>query len=93
MSEDGVGSGDSAVTGERKIQTSAHAVAFDRGDHRRGIAGDGVHQRLAHGGKLIGFGAGQSGDFIQVGANREKLAIGGDDQRAVLPLEFAKGRG
>ena len=30
MSEDGVGRGDPAMTGEREIQSSAHAVAFDR---------------------------------------------------------------
>src|ERR1035437_5949343 len=43
MSEDGVGSGDSSVTGEREIEASAHAVAFDGGDGGRGIAGDCVH--------------------------------------------------
>ncbi len=59
MSEDGVGRGDPAVAGERKIKTSAHAVAFDRGDDGGGIAGDCVHQCLSHGGEPIGFGAGQ----------------------------------
>src|ERR1035437_3576687 len=40
MSEDGVGSGDPSVTGERKIKTSSHAVAFDRGNDGGGITGD-----------------------------------------------------
>ncbi len=89
MSEDGMGRSDSAVTGEREIKTSAHAVAFDRGDDGSGIAGDRVHQRLSHDGELVGLGAAERGDFIQVGADREKLAIARNDQRAQLPFEFA----
>ncbi len=48
MTEDGVGRGNPALTGQREVQTSAHAVAFNRGDDLRGIAGNGVHQRLSH---------------------------------------------
>jgi hypothetical protein len=40
MSENCVGRGDPAVTGEREIKTSAHAVAFDRGNNGGGIADD-----------------------------------------------------
>ena len=36
MSKDGMGRGDPAVTGEREIETSAHAVAIDGGDDRGG---------------------------------------------------------
>jgi len=88
MSEDGVGRCDPAVTGERKIKTSAHAVAFDRGDDGEGIAGDCVHECLSHGGELVGFGPGERGDFVQVGADREELAIARDDQRAELLFQF-----
>ena len=52
MSKDGVGRGDPAMAGERKVEASAHAVAFDRGDDGGGIAGDCVHQCLSHGGEL-----------------------------------------
>jgi hypothetical protein len=95
MSEDGVGCGDPAVTGEREIKTSAHAVAFDRGDDRHGIAGDCVHERLSHARELVGFRTGQCGDFVQVGADREKLAIARNDQWAELffqlVFQFAEG--
>lgn len=97
MSKDGVGRGDPAVTGEREIETSAHAVAINGGDDGDGVAGDCVHECLSHGGELAGFGAGQCGDFVQVGADREKMAIARDDQRAELLLqfvfEFSEGRG
>ena len=36
------------VAGQPKIETSAHAIPLDRGIHRGGEAGNGVHQRLAH---------------------------------------------
>jgi len=88
MSENGAGSGDSAVTGEREIKASAHAVAFDRSDDRGGIACDCVHERLSYGGELIGRGSAERGDFIQVGADREKLAIARDDQGAELLFRF-----
>ncbi len=88
MSEDGVGRGDPAVTGEREIKTSAHAVAFDGGDDRGGIAGECVHECLSRGGELVGFGTGQCGDFVQVGADREKLTIARDDQWAERLLQF-----
>src|SRR5208337_4814879 len=64
MSEDGVGRGDPAVTGEREIKTSAHAVAFDRGNDGGGITGDCVHEGLSHGGELASCGAGQHGVFF-----------------------------
>jgi hypothetical protein len=93
MSEDGVGRGDPAVTSERKIQTSAHAVAFDRGDDGGGIAGDCIHECLPHGGELAGFAARQCqcGDFIQVGANRKELAIARDDQWLNFLFQFGEG--
>src|SRR5208282_6014558 len=75
MSEDGVGCGDPAVTGEREIKTSAHAVAFDGGDHGGGIAGECVHECLSHGREPIGFGTGPRSACVKVGADREKLAI------------------
>ncbi len=58
MSEDGVGPCDPAVTGEREVKASAHAVAFDRGNDCGGIACDRVHESLSDGGERIGLGAG-----------------------------------
>jgi hypothetical protein len=52
------GRGDAAVTGEREIGASAHAVAFDGGDDGGGMAGDRVHQSLNCGGEIVSFGAG-----------------------------------
>jgi len=88
MSEHGVRRGNSAMTSQREIKTSAHAVAFNRGDHRSGIAGDGVHERLSHGRKLIRLRTGQGGNFVQVGPHRKKLVIARDDQRVRLPRPF-----
>jgi len=88
MSEDGLGCGDPAVTGEREVETSAHAVAFDGGDDAGRIAGDCVHQCLSHGGELVGFGTGQCRDLMQVGADRKKLPIAGDDQRSRFLVYF-----
>ncbi len=89
MAKNSVGRGDPAVTGEREIETSAHAVAFDRGHDRRGIAGDGVHQRLSHGREFISLRAGQRGDFVQICADRKKLAIAGYDQWSDVCFQFA----
>jgi len=91
MSEHGVRGRDPAVTGDCKIKSSAHAVALDRSDDRSRITGDCVHERLSQGGKFVGFGAAQSGDFVQIGADREEQPISRDNQwaefgSAVLPL-------
>src|SRR5208282_2675141 len=88
MSEDGVRCGDPAVTGEREIETSAHAVAFDGGDDGGGIAGECVHECLPHGGETIGFGTGQCCYFFKFGAHREKLTIACDDKWTGLLLQF-----
>jgi len=93
VSENGVGSGDPAVTGEREIKASAHTVAFDGGNDGGGIAGDCVHERLSHGGELIGLGAAEGSDFIQVGADRKKLAIARDDEWAECLFRFAANGG
>ena len=79
MSEDGVRSGDSTVTRECEVETSAHAMAFDGGDDRGGIGFDCVHEPLSEGGELVGFRAGQRIDFVQVGADGEELGFASDD--------------
>ncbi len=79
MSEDGVGRGDSAVTSQREIKPSTHAMPFDRRNDRCQIAGDCVHKALTEERKLKRFGAAQNGDFIQIGADRKKLAVPRDD--------------
>jgi hypothetical protein len=84
MSEDGVGRGDPAVTGEREIKTSAHAVAFDGSDDGDGIARECVHESLPHGGEAIGFGTSQCSDFVKIGADREKLAIARHNKWAAM---------
>ena len=71
MAEDGVGSGDPAVTGKREIESSAHAVAFNRGDYGSGITGDRMHQRLSHRGECVGVRTCERGDFVKVGSNGE----------------------
>ncbi len=88
MSERRVRRSNSSVTGQREIKTSSHAGAFNRGDDRSRVAGDGIHERLSHGGKLVGLCAGQGSNFIQVGPHRKKSAIACDDQRNLLPLPF-----
>ena len=89
MSEHRVRRGDPAVTCQRKIKPSAHAMALDRSDNRSGITGDCVHERLSHSGELVAFGASQDGNFLQIGANGEKMPIARDDQWANLLSRFA----
>jgi len=88
MPKNHVGRGNPAVTDQCKIKTSAHAMSFNSGDDGRWIAGDLVHQRLAHGGELEGLGPLERGDFIQISANRKKLPIARNDQWTNLFFQF-----
>src|SRR6202142_4187891 len=49
MAEDRAGGGDSAMTGEGQVESSTHAMAFDGGGYRGGLAGNCVHQLLSQG--------------------------------------------
>jgi len=73
MAKDGAGGGDAAMAGQREIESSSHAVTFDRGDDWSGEAGDRTHQRLSYLGELIGFGTGQLGNLVEVGTCREVM--------------------
>lgn len=81
MAENGVGRGNTAMARKSKVKASAHAVAFDGGDHGRGIGGDRVHEGLSHEGKCVRFGTGELGDLVEVGSDGEKPWITSDDQR------------
>ena len=93
MAKHRVGRGNSAVAREREVESSAHAMAFDGSDDRGGVACDRVHERLSHGGELVGLGPGQRGDFVQVGADGEKVGIAGDDERCGVVAQFVEGGG
>lgn len=56
MAKHRVGRGNSAMTGERQVESSAHAMAFDGSDDRSGKRRDGIHQSLTHLGECVGFG-------------------------------------
>ena len=60
-----------AMTCERHVQTSAHTVSVNRGIHRGRKIRDGGHKRLAHPGELQRLGAGELGDFVEIGAHGE----------------------
>jgi len=73
-------SGDSAITGESKVETSAHAVAFYPGGNWGGEIFNRVHEYLPQTGEFIGLRTGQRGNFIQVGTHGEEARIAGNDQ-------------
>lgn len=88
MSEDGLGRGDAAMTGQGQIEASAHAVTFDGGGDWGGIGGDGAHEGLSEGGERVGGGSGEGGDFVEVGAYGEEAAIAGDDEGMLVGVVF-----
>jgi hypothetical protein len=88
MSENCVRGCNSAVTRKREVDTSAHAMTFDSGNDGSGIDADCVHQLLADGGERVGLWTGQGVDLVQIGADRKKLSIAGDDQWANPILKF-----
>lgn len=80
MSEDGVRVGDAVTAGQCEIESAAHAVAPDGGAGWGGEVRDGIHKPLAHGGKVVGFGAGEGCDLVEVGTGREKVLVARNDK-------------
>jgi len=91
MAEDGVRGGDTVVARQRQVQPATHALAVnDRADSRR-EAGNSIHQFLPGAGELQSLRAGDSGNFLQIGAGGEELVVAGDDEGPGIAGEFAHG--
>jgi len=80
MSEDCVRPGNSVPAGKRQVETSAHAVAVNRGNRWGREVGHGLHQPLAHQCEAKGVGAVQSSDFAQIGAGGEEVTVAGEHE-------------
>ena len=77
------------MAGERQIESAAHAVTGNGGDHRGGEALYLVHERLAHMGKRVGRGSRERDDFLQLRSGRKELVIAGDYEGLRIAGEIA----
>ena len=81
VSKDGVRRGDAAMTGERQIESSTHAVTFDHREYWAREALDDVHQLLANPCERKASGGVERLNLSQVGPRGEKFRIAGNDKR------------
>jgi len=80
------------MTREGQIESPAHAIARNHGIDGRGELLDGIHETLAHLGKLKSRGSGECGDLLQVRPGREEPVIARDHQGLGRRPHFLDGR-
>ena len=81
VAEHRAGCGNTAMTGERQIEASTHAVAGNGGvDGGRKLL-DRAHEFLPQPRKLVAGGTGEGGNFRELCARGEKLLVAGNNQR------------
>lgn len=80
VSEEGVWSSDASLTCQRQVKPASHAITVDRGDSWSWEVRDNAHQPLSHLCETKCFRAVQLGNFVEVGADGEKVRIAGDHQ-------------
>jgi len=92
VSEEGVWSSDAALTCQRQVKPASHAITVDRGNGWSREGRDNVHQPLSHLCETKYFRAVQLGNFVEVGADGEKVRVAGDHQsRQRLLRKFFEG--
>lgn len=69
------------MTGQRKVEASAHAVSVNRRIHRGRELRDRIHQILSHRRKIKGGASSNPLDFPEIGSGREKLRISCENER------------
>jgi hypothetical protein len=82
MAKNGLRRCDALLASQRKVETSAHAVAVNSSDGWGGESGNSIHEPLTHLGKAERFGPVELGDFMEVGAGREEVRVAGEDESA-----------
>jgi len=96
MAKERVRSSDAPAAGQCEIKPASHAIAVNGGNGRSREGCDSMHQTLAYVRKGEGFGAGQNGDFVEVGSGREEARIAGENEagwRCELELFDGAGEG
>lgn len=86
MSEDGVRRRNPSMTGQRQIESPAHAVSVNRCIYRGRELRDRIHQILAHPRKIQRGTPGNFLDLTEFGSGGKKLRIAGEDERFGIPL-------